>query len=44
VTIARQLRLRIWAASSIIDFIDMEEPDHRRQVIQPWKKLSPTIT
>jgi len=34
VTIARQLRLRNLGGIIIIDFIDMEEPEHRRQVIQ----------
>jgi len=44
VTIARQLRLRNLGGIIIIDFIDMEEPDHRRKSFKPWKKLSPTIT
>jgi ribonuclease G len=34
VTMARQLRLRNLGGIIIIDFIDMEEPEHRRQVIQ----------
>src|SRR6202011_2389370 len=34
VTIARQLRLRNLGGIIIIDFIDMGEPEHRRQVIQ----------
>jgi ribonuclease G len=34
VTIARQLRLRNLGGIIIIDFIDMEEPDHRRQTLQ----------
>jgi ribonuclease G len=34
VTIARQLRLRNLGGIIIIDFIDMEEQEHRRQVIQ----------
>jgi ribonuclease G len=34
VTIARQLRLRNLGGIIIIDFIDMEEREHRRQVIQ----------
>jgi ribonuclease G len=34
VTIARQLRLRNLGGIIIIDFIDMEEPEHRRQVMQ----------
>jgi ribonuclease G len=38
VTIARQLRLRNLGGIIIIDFIDMEEADHRRQVIQALEK------
>jgi ribonuclease G len=38
VTIARQLRLRNLGGIIIIDFIDMEEPDHRRQVIQALER------
>jgi len=38
VTIARQLRLRNLGGTIIIDFIDMEEPDHRRQVILALEK------
>jgi ribonuclease G len=38
VTIARQLRLRNLGGIIIIDFIDMEEPEHRRQVIQSLEK------
>jgi ribonuclease G len=34
VTIARQLRLRNLGGIIIIDFIDMEEPDHRENVLQ----------
>ncbi len=34
VGIARQLRLRNLGGSIIIDFIDMEEPDHRENVLQ----------
>ena len=34
VTIARQLRLRNLGGIIIIDFIDMEEPDHRDRVMQ----------
>ena len=34
VTIARQLRLRNLGGIIIIDFIDMEEPEHRDRVIQ----------
>jgi len=34
VTIARQLRLRNLGGIIIIDFIDMEEPEHRERVIQ----------
>jgi ribonuclease G len=38
VTVARQLRLRNLGGIIIIDFIDMEEPEHRRQVIQALEK------
>jgi ribonuclease G len=38
VTIARQLRLRNLGGIIIIDFIDMEEPEHRRQVMQALEK------
>src|SRR5258708_7637551 len=38
VTIARQLRLRNLGGIIIIDFIDMEEPEHLRQVIQALQK------
>ena len=38
VAIARQLRLRNLGGIIIIDFIDMEESDHRRQVIQALQK------
>jgi ribonuclease G len=38
VTIARQLRLRNLGGIIIIDFIDMEEVEHRRQVIQALEK------
>ena len=38
VAIARQLRLRNLGGIIIIDFIDMEEPGHRRQVIQALEK------
>ena len=38
VTIARQLRLRNLGGIIIIDFIDMEEPEHRRQVILALEK------
>jgi len=38
VTIARQLRLRNLGGIIIIDFIDMEESEHRRQVIQALDK------
>jgi len=34
VTIARQLRLRNLGGIIIIDFIDMEEPEHRQRVIE----------
>ena len=34
VTIARQLRLRNLGGIIIIDFIDMEEPEHRENVLQ----------
>jgi ribonuclease G len=36
--VARQLRLRNLGGIIIIDFIDMEEPEHRRQVIQALEK------
>ena len=42
VTIARQLRLRNLGGIIIIDFIDMEEPDHRRQVIHALEKALAT--
>jgi ribonuclease G len=38
VTIARQLRLRNLGGIIIIDFIDMEEAEHRRQVILALEK------
>jgi ribonuclease G len=38
VTIARQLRLRNLGGIIIIDFIDMEEPEHRRQTLQALEK------
>jgi ribonuclease G len=38
VTIARQLRLRNLGGIIIIDFIDMQEPEHRRQVIQALER------
>jgi ribonuclease G len=38
VAIARQLRLRNLGGIIIIDFIDMEESDHRRQVIQALER------
>ena len=38
VAIARQLRLRNLGGIIIIDFIDMEEPEHRRQVIQALER------
>jgi ribonuclease G len=38
VTIARQLRLRNLGGIIIIDFIDMEEADHRRQVLQSLER------
>ena len=38
VAIARQLRLRNLGGIIIIDFIDMEEPDHRRQVLQALQR------
>ena len=38
VTIARQLRLRNLGGIIIIDFIDMEEPEHRRQVMQAMER------
>jgi len=37
-TIARQLRLRNLGGMIIIDFIDMTEPDHRRQVLRALEK------
>ncbi len=37
-TIARQLRLRNLGGIIIIDFIDMEVPEHRRQVIQALER------
>jgi len=38
VTIARQLRLRNLGGIIIIDFIDMEELEHRRQVLQALER------
>ena len=38
VAIARQLRLRNLGGIIIVDFIDMEEEDHRRQVLQALEK------
>ena len=38
VTVARQLRLRNLGGIIIIDFIDMEETEHRRQVIQALER------
>lgn len=38
VAIARQLRLRNLGGIIIIDFIDMEEEEHRRQVLQALEK------
>jgi ribonuclease G len=38
VAIARQLRLRNLGGIIIIDFIDMEEVEHRRQVIQAFER------
>jgi ribonuclease G len=37
-TIARQLRLRNLGGIIIIDFIDMSEPEHRRQVLRALEK------
>lgn len=37
-TIARQLRLRNLGGIIIIDFIDMQEPDHGRQVLRALEK------
>jgi ribonuclease G len=37
-TIARQLRLRNLGGMIIIDFIDMTEPEHRRQVLRALEK------
>jgi ribonuclease G len=38
VAIARQLKVRNLGGIIIIDFIDMEEPEHRRQVLQSLEK------
>ncbi len=38
VAVGRQLRLRNLGGIIIIDFIDMEEPEHRRQVIQALER------
>ncbi len=38
VTIARQLRLRNLGGIIIIDFIDMEEPEHRERVMQVFEQ------
>ena len=37
-TIARQLRLRNLGGMIIIDFIDMAEPEHRRQVLRALER------
>lgn len=37
-TIARQLRLRNLGGIIIIDFIDMQDPEHRRQVLRSLEK------
>jgi len=37
-TIARQLRLRNLGGIIIVDFIDMSEPDHRRQVLRALER------
>lgn len=37
-TIARQLRLRNLGGIIIIDFIDMQDPEHRRQVLRTLEK------
>jgi ribonuclease G len=37
-TIARQLRLRNLGGMIIIDFIDMEEPEHKRQVLRALER------
>jgi ribonuclease G len=42
VAIARQLRLRNLGGIIIIDFIDMEEEEHRRQVLQALEKALAT--
>jgi ribonuclease G len=42
VAIARQLRLRNLGGIIIIDFIDMEESEHRRQVIQALERALST--
>jgi len=44
VAIARQLRLRNLGGIIIIDFIDMEEEEHRRQVLQALEKALARIT
>lgn len=38
-TIARQLRLRNLGGIIIIDFIDMQDPEHRRQVLRALEKV-----
>jgi ribonuclease G len=44
VAIARQLRLRNLGGIIIIDFIDMEEEEHRRQVMQALERRSRRTT
>lgn len=38
--IARQLRLRNLGGIIIIDFIDMNNEDHRRRVLHSWSRPS----
>ncbi|UCC13836.1 MAG: ribonuclease G [Gammaproteobacteria bacterium] len=40
--IARQIRLRNLGGIIIVDFIDMEEPEHRRQVLQALERALET--
>jgi ribonuclease G len=41
---ARQLRLRNLGGIIIIDFIDMTDEEHKRQVLRSSRKRSPAIT
>ena len=43
VAIARQLRLRNLGGIIIIDFIDMHDESHRRQVLRRWSARWPAI-